>query len=58
MAKRATLLTSIALVFLIFLIWKDPKGAADSFGTFLTSVGHFFGTVWDKLSEFFKQLAT
>jgi len=55
--KRMSVVAFVAMAFLIFLIWKDPRVAADTFGGFLSAVGDFFGQLWQKLGDFFGNLA-
>lgn len=52
--KKLVLYLSVA--FVVISIWRDPSGSADAAGEFLGSVGGFFSTLIDKLSEFFKGL--
>jgi hypothetical protein len=54
--KRIGMISSLALVVVIYLIWKDPNGMADLLSGFGHSVGGFFGDLWDKLGEFFSSL--
>lgn len=52
MQKRIGLVSSVALVLVLYLIWKDPKGTADLFAGFGSAVGGFFSELWKKLHEF------
>ena len=38
-------------------VWRDPTGAAEATGHFLSQVGNFFLTLIDKVAAFFKGLA-
>jgi len=55
--KRVSLVAFIALAFLIWIIWRDPSGAADTVRSFASSAGDFFASVWHKLGEFFGNLS-
>lgn len=52
------LVTVIVVLFLVISFWRDPAGSADSFGTFVGSVGGFFSSVIDKSGQFVKGLAS
>ena len=56
MQKRIGLLSSLALVALLYLIWKDPSGTADLLSGFFNAVGGFFSDLWQKLGDFFSSL--
>lgn len=56
MQKRVGLVSMLALVLVLYLIWKDPNGTADIIAGFGRAVGGFFGDLWDKLGEFFSSL--
>lgn len=56
MQKRVGLVSTLALVLVLYLIWNDPSGTADIIAGFGRSVGGFFGDLWDKLGEFFSSL--
>jgi hypothetical protein len=58
MAKRVSLVGFLAIAVLIFFIWKNPHGTADTVSDFLGSVGHVFGQAWDRLGEFVKGLTS
>jgi hypothetical protein len=46
----------LIIAFVVVSIWKDPKGSADVTGTFLSSVGHFFGDLGHRTSTFLKNI--
>jgi hypothetical protein len=48
--------STVALILVLYLIWKDPHGTADTIAGFGNAVGGFFGDLWDKLGEFFSSL--
>lgn len=54
---RFSLVAFVALAFLIWIIWRDPAGAADTVRSFASSAGDFFGSVWHKLGQFFANLS-
>jgi hypothetical protein len=54
--KKVSAVAFVALAFLIFIIWKDPVGAANIVRTFVDAVGSFFSALWDKLGEFLGNL--
>lgn len=54
--KKMGLLSTLALVALLYLIWKDPRGTADLLGGFGEAVGTFFTDLWHKLGDFFSSL--
>ena len=57
MAKRASLFGFLAIAVLVFFIWNNPHGTAESVGDFLDAVGRVVGQAWDRLGEFFQGLA-
>ena len=57
MAKRASLVGFLAIAVLIFFIWNNPNGTADSVGEFFDSVARVVSEAWDKLGDFFQGLA-
>ena len=56
MQNRVGLVSMLALILVLYLIWKDPSGTADIIAGFGDAVGGFFGDLWDKLGEFFSSL--
>lgn len=56
MQKRIGMVSTLALILVLYLIWKDPRGSADMLSGFGDAVGGFFGDLWDKLGEFFSSL--
>ena len=47
----------LGVTFLVVSVWRDPTGAAEATGHFLSQVGNFFLTLIDKVAAFFKGLA-
>ena len=47
----------LLVAFLVIRLWQDPTGAADSTVEFIGSIGSFFASAVDKLSEFVQSLA-
>lgn len=50
------LLIYLSVAFVVVSVWRDPSGSADAAGSFLSSVGSFFGAVIDKGAAFLKGL--
>lgn len=50
------ILIYLSLAFVIVSVWRDPAGSADAAGSFLSTVGTFFGAVIDKSAAFVKGL--
>jgi hypothetical protein len=44
------------VAFLVIRLWQDPAGAADATVRFVGSIGSFFASAVDKLSEFVRGL--
>jgi hypothetical protein len=57
MAKRVSLFGFLAIAVLVFFIWNNPHGTADTVGEFFDSVGHVLAQAWDRLGEFLHGLA-
>ncbi len=47
----------LGVTFVVISVWRDPTGAAEATGHFLSQVGNFFITLTDKVAAFFKGLA-
>ncbi len=47
----------LCIAVLVFFIWKNPNGTADTVADFLGSVGHVLREAWDRLGEFVRSLA-
>ena len=56
MQKKMGAVSTVALILVLYLIWKDPHGTADTISAFGSAVGGFFGDLWHKLGEFFSSL--
>lgn len=56
MQKKIGMLSSLALIAFLYLIWKDPSGTADLLSGFGGAVGGFFSDLWHKLGDFFSSL--
>ena len=56
MQKKLVLLSSLALIMLFYLIWRDPSGTAGLFKDFFGAIGDFLGSFWDKISTFVESL--
>lgn len=46
----------LLVAFLVIRLWQDPAGAADATVHFVGSIGSFFASAVDKLSEFVRGL--
>jgi hypothetical protein len=46
----------LVLAFLLIQLWQDPSGAAQATLDFIGSIGHFFSSLIDKISEFVRGL--
>jgi hypothetical protein len=46
----------LLVAFLVVRLWQDPSGAAASTAHFFGSIGSFFSSAIDKLSQFFRGL--
>ena len=46
----------LLVAFLVIRLWQDPSGSADATVNFIGSVGSFFSSAIDKLSEFVRSL--
>jgi hypothetical protein len=46
----------LVVAFMVIRLWQDPSGAADSTVNFIGSIGSFFATAVDKLSQFARSL--
>lgn len=57
MQKRIGLVSLVALVFVVYLIWENPTGMADIVSGFGSAVGGFFSELWDRLWQFVSSLA-
>ncbi len=44
------------IAFMVIRLWQDPSGSADATVNFINSVGSFFSSAIDKLSEFVRSL--
>jgi hypothetical protein len=42
----------LLLAFLVIQLWQDPTGAAQSTMDFISGVGHFFASLFDKIGQF------
>ena len=47
---------AVAALFFLISFWQDPAGSADTFTSFVGSVGSFFSTVIDKGAAFIRGL--
>ncbi len=50
--KLTHILLYLVVAFVVVSVWKDPTTSATYAGDFLSSVGHFFRTLYTKLAEF------
>ncbi|MCC6225490.1 MAG: hypothetical protein IT195_03675 [Microthrixaceae bacterium] len=57
MAKRVSMIGLVCIAVMIFFIWRNPSGTADTVSDFLGSVGHVVSEAWDRLGEFVRGLA-
>jgi hypothetical protein len=48
----------LLVAFMVIRLWQDPAGAADATVRFVGSIGSFFASAVDKLSEFVRGLAS
>jgi hypothetical protein len=46
----------LLVAFLVIRLWQDPTGSADATVNFIDSIGSFFSSAIDKLSEFIRGL--
>ncbi len=46
----------LVAAFLVIRLWQDPTGAANSVVNFIGSIGSFFASAVDKLSQFVRGL--
>lgn len=44
------------VAFLVIRLWQDPAGSADATVNFIGSIGSFFSSAIDKLSQFVRSL--
>ena len=44
------------VAFLVIRLWQDPSGSADATVNFVSSIGSFFASAINKLSEFVRSL--
>lgn len=44
------------VAYLVIRFWQDPSGAADATVNFINSIGSFFASAVDKISEFARSL--
>ncbi|HNI33969.1 MAG TPA: hypothetical protein PLV93_01145 [Microthrixaceae bacterium] len=56
MQKKIGMVSTAALFMVLYLIWKDPTGMADTISGFGEAIGGFVADLWDKLGEFFSSL--
>jgi hypothetical protein len=46
----------LLVAFMVIQLWQDPAGSADATVKFIGSIGSFFASAVDKLSEFVRSL--
>lgn len=46
----------LLVAFMVIRLWQDPAGSADATVNFIGSIGSFFASAVDKLSEFVRGL--
>ena len=46
----------LLVAFLVIRLWQDPAGSADATVNFIGSIGSFFASAVDKLSQFVRGL--
>jgi hypothetical protein len=56
MAKKISAVGSLALIMVIYLIWKNPTGTADLINSFFSALGGFVSDLWDRLITFVDNL--
>lgn len=56
MAKKISAVGGLALVMVIYLIWKNPTGTADLINSFFSALGGFFSQLWERLVTFVDNL--
>jgi len=56
MAKKISAVGTLALVMVVYLIWKNPTGTADLINSFFSALGGFFSDLWDRLVTFVDSL--
>ena len=42
----------LLIAFLLIQLWQDPHGAAQATMDFVSGIGHFFASLFDKIGEF------
>lgn len=42
----------LVLAFLVIQLWQDPHGAAQATMDFISGIGHFFASLFDKIGQF------
>jgi hypothetical protein len=42
----------LLLAFLVIQLWQDPHGAAQATMDFISGIGHFFASLFDKIGQF------
>ena len=42
----------LLVAFLLIQLWQDPHGAAQATMDFVSGIGHFFASLFDKIGEF------
>lgn len=52
MAKKISAIGGLALVMLVYLIWKNPSATADLINAFFRALGGFFSDLWDRIVSF------
>ena len=55
-AQKIGLVGGLALIMVVYLIWKDPTGTADIIDQFFSAVGGFFSDFWERLVTFVDNL--
>ena len=48
----------LLVAFLVIRLWQDPAGSADATVNFIGSIGSFFSSAVDKLSQFVRGLGS
>lgn len=48
----------LVIAFLIIQLWQDPHGAAQATMDFISGIGHFFASAFDKVGEFVRGLGS
>ena len=57
MAKRMGFVGLFGIALLVFLIWNDPHGAAETVGDFFSWMGDLISEAWQKIGEFIGDLS-